>query len=255
MFFILSKALAFLFSPFVWFIFCVLAAFFWKKEIWRKRFKWIALGLFFFFSNSVIYLEFCRLWEVHGTPIKKVKNYDVGIVLTGMGEYNADLNVVSLRRGGDRIWQAVTLYHKGKVKQLLITGDNGYVTKRGLHEAKQLKEVLVGWGIPEKDIITEEKSRNTHENATETQKIINRSYPHFNSFLLITSGTHMRRARACFAKINMNVDCYSTDLYTGPTRGYHWDQFIIPDVSNFDCWNHLTKEWVGYVVYDVVGYI
>lgn len=150
MFFILSKALAFLFSPFVWFILCVIAAFFWKNERWRKRFKWIALGLFFFFSNSVIFLEFCRLWEVYGTPINKVKNYDVGIVLTGMGEYNADLNVVSLRRGGDRIWQAVTLYHKGKVKQLLITGDNGYVTERGLHEAKQLKEVLVGWGIPER---------------------------------------------------------------------------------------------------------
>ena len=57
------------------------------------------MGLFLFFSNSVIYLEFCRLWEVHGTPIKKVKKYDVGIVLTGMGEYNADLKVVSLRRG------------------------------------------------------------------------------------------------------------------------------------------------------------
>ena len=255
MFFILSKALLFLTSPFVWMIGFMLAAFFHKKEIWRKRSKWITLSIFLLFSNNVIFLEFCRLWEIPGTKIENVKPHDVGIVLTGMGEYNNDLDVVSIRRSGDRIWQELSLYHKGKIQKILITGDNGYVTDRGLHEAKQIKEVLVSWGIPKEDIITEEKSRNTYENALETKKILSTRYPHMNSFLLITSGTHMKRSFACFKNQEMRCTPFSTDLHTGPTRGYYWDQYIIPDVSTFSDWNKLTKEWVGFIIYDIIGYL
>lgn len=255
MFFILSKTLLFLVSPFTWFIIALCGYFFWKKEPWRKRFKWASIVIFFFFTNTVIFSEFCRLWEIQGTKISAVKNYDAGIVLTGMAEYNTDLDVISLRRGGDRIWQALTLYHKGKIKKIIISGDNGYVSDKGLHEAKQMKEVLVAWGIPETDIITEEISRNTHENAVETKKLIDRSYPHLNKLLLITSGTHMRRSKACFDKVGLKCDTFSTDLYTGPKRLYFWDQYLIPNSSNFQDWDHLIKEWVGYVMYDMVGYI
>lgn len=255
MFFILSKALLILISPFTWFVLAVLGALFLKRDRYRKKLKWTAVILFFFFTNSVIFLQFCGLWEVQGKHISTLKKYDVGIVLTGMAEYNSDLDVVSLRRGGDRIWQALTLYHKKKISKILISGDNGYVTDRGLHEAKQIKEVLISWGIPEQDIITEEISRNTHENAVETKKLIDKSYPHFNKLLLITSGTHMRRALACFEKVGLKCDSYSTDLYTGPKQHYFWDQYLIPNVSNFNDWNQLMKEWVGYVTYDIVGYI
>lgn len=255
MFFILSKALLFLVSPFNWFIFSVIGYFFWKREPWKKRFKWTAIVLFIFFSNTVLFSEFCRKWEVHGTPLSEIKNYDVGIVLTGMAEYNSDLGVISIRRGGDRIWQALTLYHKGKIKKIIITGDNGYVSNKGLHEAKQMKAVLIGWGIPEKDIITEEISRNTHENAVETKKLIDRSYPHFGKLLLITSGTHMRRAKGCFDKVGLKCDTFSTDLFTGPKRNYFWDQYLIPNLNNFEDWNLLMKEMVGYMTYDMIGYI
>lgn len=255
MFFILSKALFFLITPFNWLLFSVGGYFFWKKEPWRKRFKWIAICSFLFFGNTFIFSECCHVIEVPGTHMKNLKNYDVGIVLTGMAEYNTDLNLLSIRRSADRIWQALTLYHRGKIKKIMISGDSGYVTDRGLHEASQFKEVLLSWGIPEKDIITEERSRNTHENALETHKIIHRSYPHFKNILLITSGIHMRRAKACFDKVGVRCDTYSTDLYTGPNHSYFWDQYIIPHVDNFSMWEHLIKECVGYITYDIVGYI
>jgi uncharacterized SAM-binding protein YcdF (DUF218 family) len=255
MFFILSKVLLFLISPFTWFILAVLGAFFWKKAIYQKRCKWSAVVIFILFSNTVIFLEFSRIWEIPGTKIEAVKNYDAGIVLTGMAEYNSDLDVISIRRGADRIWQALTLYHKGKIKKIIITGDSGYISDRGLHEAKQMKEVLVSWGIPAKDIITEELSRNTYENALETKKLIDRSYPHFEKLLLITSSKHMRRAKGCFDKVGLSCDMYSTDLYSGPNHSYFWDQYLVPELSTFSDWNQLIKEWVGYVTYDIVGYI
>ena len=255
MFFILSKALLIFTTPYTWFIMSVFGAFFLKKDKWKKWSKYSAVFVFFFFSNTVILSEFMRMWEIHGTRFENTKNYDVGIVLGGMSDYNNDLDVLSITGHGDRIWQAITLYKKHKIKKILISGDSGYVYDRGLHEAKQLKKVLVEWGIPSNDIITEDKSKNTHENALESKKVLDRSYPHFSKFLLITSGSHMRRSLACFDKVGLKCDSFSTDLITGQNRSYFWDQYIIPNQDAMGQWNKLIKEWIGYFVYDMIGYI
>ena len=255
MFFILSKVLFFLILPFNWFIVSVAGYFFWKKDPWKNRFKWIAIITFLFFGNTVIFSECCRLTEVQGRKIDQLPKYDVGIVLSGMAEYNRDLNVLSIRRSADRIWQALNLYHQGKIKKILITGESGYISDRGLHEASQFREVLISWGIPKGDIITEEKSRNTHENALETKKVIERSDFQFKKFLLITSGIHMRRAKGCFDQVGLICDTYSTDLHSDSNHTYYWDQYVIPNVDNFSAWEQLIKEWVGYLTYDIIGYI
>jgi hypothetical protein len=65
----------------------------------------------------------------------------------------------------------------------------------------------------------------------------------------------MKRAAACFDKIDYSCDTYSTDLHTGKKRNYFWDQYIVPDFSVFVDWTKLTKEWFGYLTYDIVGYL
>jgi len=255
MFFILSKVLLFLIAPLTWVIIGMGFAFFAKSIKWKKRGRYTAIFFVLFFSNTFIYKEFCRQWEVFGTPLKDMQHHDVGIVLGGMAEYNNDLKTLSLRRGGDRIWQALSLYKAGKIDKILISGDNGDLTEKGLREARQMKEVLVKWGIPKNDIITETKSKNTYENAVETKKVLNRYYPQYDSFVLITSGRHMRRALACYEGQGLKCTPYSTDLYTGPTRSYTFDEFIVPDVSTMYDWNGLIKEWFGYVTYKATGKI
>ncbi|ASS49207.1 MAG: hypothetical protein A3D31_04240 [Candidatus Fluviicola riflensis] len=255
MFFLLSKLLLFLLSPLTWVIVGLGLTFFSKSARWKKRGKVTAIFCLLFFSNTFIYKEVCRQWEVFGTPINKVKHYDVGIVLGGMAEYNNDLKTLSLRRGGDRIWQTIDLYKSGKIDKILISGDNGDLTNKGLHEAKQMKAILVRWGIPKEDIITETVSRNTHQNAVETKKVLDKYYPHYKSFILITSGRHMRRALACYENAGLYCTPYSTDLYTGPKRSYTFDEFIVPDVSTMADWHGLLKEMVGYVAYGMTGKI
>jgi uncharacterized SAM-binding protein YcdF (DUF218 family) len=254
MFFVVSKIFGILILPFNWFIISLVLFLLLKNEKWKKRFKIVAISIVFVFSNTFLFLEVARIWEYHSPPLNKVKKYDIGIVLGGMAEYNNDTKTLSIRRGGDRIWQALSLYKKGKIKKILISGDSGYVFDRGLSEAKQMKEILVEWGIPSQDIITEELSRNTHENAVETQKMLTHSYPHIEKCLLITSGIHMKRAKACFDKVGLVCDTYSTDLYTGPKRSYYWDQYFIPNVSTLYDWNSLLKEIVGFIIYKMVGY-
>lgn len=255
MFFILSKALLFLLSPFFWLVLLVLHAGFGKRSKWVKRSKWAAVVVFLLFSNTFIFSEFCRTWEVHGTKIETIEKHDVAIVLGGMFEFDNELNRLSIRRQGDRLFQALSLYKSGKVDKILISGDSGYITDRGLHEAKQVKELLMLWGIPEKDVLTEELSTNTHENAVETKKFLDQSYPHYDRFILVTSGIHMKRALACFKNEGMTCTPYSTDLYTSSERHYYWDQFIIPNLDNFNMWNKLLKETFGYAAYKISGYL
>ena len=217
--------------------------------------KWSMITILIFFSNTFIFKEVVRLWEIPAIPISEVEHHDIGIVLGGMFEFDNDMERLSIRRGGDRIWQAIDLYKRKKIDKILLSGDHGYVTDRGLHESKQLKEVLTRWGIPENDVLIEGKSKNTAQNAKETVALLQQSYPHYSSFLLITSAKHMRRAKACFEKSGLKTTSFSTDPYVGPKRSYRWDEFIIPDADNFSNWFSLNKEIVGYVVYDIIGYI
>lgn len=255
MFFILSKILLFTISPFTWLLITLAICFFSKKAQWVKRAKMASIFIALFFSNTFIFKEFCRAWELFGTPIEQVKKYDVAVVLTGMAEYNNDIKTLSVRRGIDRIWQTITLYNEGKVNRILISGDHGYLIDKGLHEATQIKETLIKWGIPEHVIITETKSKNTYENAVESKKILDKLFPNSDAILLVTSGKHMRRAKACFEKQGVTCDTYSTDLYTGPKRSFAIDEFLIPDVSTLNDWHGLLKEMIGYLAYDVTGKI
>ena len=255
MFFILSKVLSFIIQPMVWMMAALLFSFLTKRTELKKRLLVTSIVVFFFFSNTVIFSEFARLWEVEGVTIESTNHYDIGVVLGGMTEYNNGLKRLSIRRGGDRIWQAIQLYHAGKIDKILISGANGHLIDMGIREATQLKVDLVKMGIPEQDIITESKSRNTYENAVESKIIID-NLGGSPSVLLITSAMHMKRAASCFNTAGFNrIELFSTDHFTGEDRGYQIDQYIIPNVFTFAMWNQLIKEWVGYITYDIVGYI
>lgn len=246
---ILSKVIYFIITPFTWLLIGILIWSFAKKKKLKHFAKVATIIIAFFFSNTIIYKETLRLWEVPAVNKSDISNHDVGIVLGGMFEYDNSADRLSIRRGGDRIWQAIDLYKANKIKKICIVGKHGSVIDKGLDEAIQLKDQLISWGIPEIDIITETESRNTHENAKFTAELMHQTYPHFESFLLITSARHMKRAKASFDNEEMTVTPFSTDQYVGKKRYYQWDEFIIPSSDTFNGWFGLIKEMVGYVGY------
>jgi uncharacterized SAM-binding protein YcdF (DUF218 family) len=253
MFFILSKILAFLFSPFLWFLISFFTFLLLKNEKWKLIFKRISIFILIFFSLGFPLNFLVSRWEVAGTQMKKLENHEIGVVLSGMAEYNKDLKVLSARRGIDRIWQTISLYKNGKIKKILISGDSGYVIRKGLHEADQLKEVLVKWGIPAEDIIVENKSKNTYENAQFTGNLL-RQYKYKKKFLLITSALHMPRAAACFKKQNLEFDVFTTDHYSMKNTEFTFDQ-LLPSINCFVMWEVYLKEVIGYTVYSLRGYL
>ena len=255
MFFIFSKILSILVHPFTWILLLVLFGLITKK-VNRKKWSYRIAGIVaLFFSNTVIFCEFTRLWEPEGAKIENVGHYDVAIVLGGMAEYDNNLDRLSLRRGGDRIWQTMHLYHVGKVDKIMIVGANGDIYDKGLNEAVQFRDILLDFGIPDTDIIIEENSKNTYQNAVESKKVL-KDYPDIEKILLVTSALHMKRSKACFEKAGfLDFDTFTTDHYTGEKRGYTFEQFLVPNVSNMSDWSKLIHEWVGYTSYWFAGYI
>ena len=254
MFFILSKILVYLTMPFVWIIGLLIYAYFTKKPVRRKRLLITSTVLFLFFSNSIVFDEFMRGWEVNGQTYEDTGEYDVGIVLGGMVAYNQDLGRIVFKRGSDRIMQAVKLYKLGKIRKILISGDTGKLIEDGLDEAKRLRAYLISIGLESEDIIVETKSKNTHENAEFTVKLLRKKYPEYKRFLLITSAFHMRRAKACFKAEGLEVDHFTTDHFTGK-RWFSVDRVLIPNIEVLTAWHVLTKEWTGYCVYGIMGYL
>ncbi len=254
MFFVLSKIFLFLFSPFTWLVISLVLYVYIKNEVWKKRLLWSTLVIFFFFSNGFIVNRFISLWEVDGVRTENVPQYENGIVLSGMFEYNKDLDRLSARRGSDRMWQAIQLYRKKKIKRVIISGDSGYVLKEGLHEARQLRDMLISMGIPGEDILIESSSRNTHENAKETRKLMDKLGLSKKNNLLITSAMHMRRAMACFEEEGIQCAPFTTDHYSVKAESISITEFI-PSVSAFNAWDRLLKEWIGYTVYGIMGYL
>lgn len=252
MFFFLSKTVSILIQPLIIVMLLLLASVLSKPKRLRKIFFWSGLGLLIFFSNSFISSEVMRVWEIEATPFDEVGHYDIGIVLTGVTESKVfPGDRVYFSKGADRVFHAFQLYRQGRIKKILISGGTGSLLFPGEEEALKLKRVFNLLGVPDSNLIVESESRNTHENAVFSTKIINASFNEPRC-LLITSAAHMRRARACFQKTGLVVDVFSTDFRTDERKIGTW---IIFDLGGLLKWTTLFKEWAGYIAYGVAGYI
>ena len=252
MFFILSKILAFVITPLVWIITLLLFAVFSKDEKRKKKCLRWALGLTLLFSNSFIFDEAVRQWELPATAYADVKPHDVGIVLGGMSSYDPELERAQFYRGVDRLVQGVELYRRGLIKKILFTGGSGSILHPELKEGNYINRYLLVMGVPKEDFIIESESQNTRENALYTKAIIDKQNIK-GSYLLVTSAFHMRRSIGCFNKAGLTVDHFSTDRYAGP-RKFDFDHLLIPNVSAFNDWNNLIHEVVGFITYKIMGY-
>ncbi|MBI3519132.1 MAG: YdcF family protein [Bacteroidetes bacterium] len=255
MFFILSKILAFLIAPYTWVFFGVL---FLLKKLWQTPYKKWMLGLTIFMyviSNSFLVDEVVRAWEYsdHDIYLKNTK-YDLAIVLGGMGRIDERQHRFDFGYSGDRLFQTLELYYKKRVRKLLITGGSGSIRKPQHREAAYIKKYLEAIAIPDSNIIIENDSKNTYENAIFTKRILD-SIQFKGSILLVTSSFHMRRSLAIFEKAGYkNITPYVTNKITG-LRKFEFDYCFIPNVEAIFSLNLILHEVIGYITYKAKGYL
>lgn len=234
----------------------LIASFLIKNKIWRKRFRWTSLILFLVFSNGFIFNECMLLWEKPAIPLSELSNnYDMAVVLGGTADVErTPSDRLYFQKGADRITHALNLYHSGKVKKILYSGGSGRLMENSTVDNSPIIDFYIMCGVDPDDILIENSSRNTHENALFVKNMLI-DYSLEGKIILVTSAYHMRRAEGCFNKVGVDVTGFSTDFYTSkPDDRFRFEK-LIPSPKVLDNWNFLIKEWIGYVAYWIVGYI
>ncbi len=254
MFFILSKLLSFVLTPLMWILFFMLWVLFTKKTQRKKRLMWLMLLLFLFFSNRWIADSAMGKLELPFSSSNFEKKYDIAIVLGGLSSYNFETKHIEWREASDRLLFPLEMYRQGRVGKFLISGGSGSFAHPENREAVYLRQFLLNLGIPKSDILMEKKSRNTHENAVFSKELLDSLSLASKSLLLVTSASHMRRARACFRKVGLNFDVLPVDFVSEPSI-YYFDQYFVPDAEAFEIWRMLLKEMIGCAVYRIKGFL
>ncbi|RYD70404.1 MAG: YdcF family protein, partial [Sphingobacteriales bacterium] len=131
------------------------------------------------------------------------------------------------------------MYRKGKVRKILITSGNASLTDNQIKEADLVQKFLRDICIPDSDVIIENQSRNTIENAKFSNQIIQKKFPDAK-VLVVTSAWHVPRARLIFDRVFKNKPDYLPTNYSGKTN-YSFDDFI-PDPGVLSSWELLFKE-------------
>ncbi|WP_254561752.1 YdcF family protein [Dyadobacter diqingensis] len=256
MFYFLSKTIDFLLMPLSISMILILYALAAKKARRKKTAIITSFSILFLISNTYLINKAFNWWEYKPVNLKEVsKTYDVGVLLTGglINMSEADSDHPGLGIHADRFLQAYLLYKNGKIGKIIITGASPKIqTDYGNGEAQQAAKLLIQWGVNPQDIILEQKAKNTRENALYTAKILNQQFPG-KHYLLITSAFHMRRAVGCFEKAGIKTDQFPADFYG---NGYpnKIKDFIIPDPEVLGYSQLLFREWVGIIVYKIMGY-
>ena len=256
MFYFLSKAIDFLVMPFSIFLILSFYAFCIKNHKRKKQLLILSFTWLILISNSFLVTKAFNWWEYKYTNISDLhKTYDVGIVLSGgmisVPSLKADHPVMGIH--ADRFTEAFLLYKAGKIKKILITGTSlPYLMAVKKGETRLAAQLLLDWGVKASDIIYEEKSRNTHENAIFSGRILKSKFPG-GKYLLITSAFHMRRSLSCFEKVKISADAFPADFYGGE-YAMNFQFLLIPSSNALAYFDLLWHEWTGYIMYKIVGY-
>jgi uncharacterized SAM-binding protein YcdF (DUF218 family) len=232
MFLVLSKILDLFLGPLTWAMLFILAGILLRRRRARLALglQIAGLGVLYLFSIEPVAAVLMR-WTEAGVKATYRPDvvYDAVIVLgggldpdatetSGRPEYNA---------AGDRILRGYELLREGHARNVLISGGSLDPRPEAPIEAEVLSRQLQLWGIEPGRIFTEGTSRNTRENAVESEKIIRQQG--WKTLLLVTSAAHMPRASGCYAAVGIQADTFLADVRSPPgkrppswlPRGYH----------------------------------
>lgn len=230
-----------------------------KNQKVKKRSLITSISLIFLFGNGFLVNEALLWWEVAPiSPDTISQPFDVGIILTGgmITNKQSTENQIFTDKTADRFIQPLRLYKLGKLKKILISGgstDIKIIRQDVMDETMKVAQLLEELGVKKEDIILERKGKNTHENALNSRQILNNNPKYGNRFILFTSAFHMRRAEGCFLKVGIKVTPFPT-AFKSKARSYTFDNLLIPrELNMFDTYD-LVHEWIGYVVYKILGY-
>ena len=230
MFFILSKTLGLLLKPLIIPYLCLICAVlaFWRRRRFLGRFfVTTAILLPLFYGVIPLSSQPLRFLENHTKPADLTDRQIDGIIVlggfTGDGFVAESRNQPNLGSAAERFTAALQWHQKFPDKPLVFSGFSGRLLPQGSNEAEIVRQLLNDLAVDHNQMIFENKSRNTYENAVNSLDV---AVPQPGSrWVLVTSAAHMPRAIGSFRAVGWSgILGYPVDYQT-PETGYsrHWN--------------------------------
>ena len=221
----------------------VIGAFF----LYRRRYRLAALVI----ALAVIWVGLCSApafatWLQRSLeqpyaqrPASGYPKVDAIVVLGGgMLPNDADWDNDDPDMRATRLGFGLRLFQDGRADTMLLSGAD-----QALKMARRLQQQ----GVPASALIVEGDSLNTHQNALYSTVVLRQRK--LLNVLLVTSGIHMPRAQASFARQGMKViPAPAPDEYQGPANAW-W-----PRRSALTLSARCLREYLGIWVYRVRGW-
>lgn len=193
-----------------------------------KRIRYVFIIVIFLIIVYTIYTAVSIYF--YGNTDEKCKA-DTAIVLGASTSENKISPVFE-----ERINHGIWLYNNGYVDKIIMTG--GYGKGNTMSDAQTAKEYALSCGVPDKDVLVEEKSVITQENLENSKVIMDEN--NYSTALIVSDPLHMKRAM--LLANDCGIKAYSSPT---PTSAYKSMKSKIP---------FLLREiffYIGYEIYRI----
>ena len=156
-----------------------------KQKRRRRRLVWIVLAVVFV-PALLMYADVQRSRALICESVAAAPSRPIAIVFGAAGDILED-----------RVSTGIELYKAGKVKKLLMTGDN---SRDGYNEPQTMKEQAIAEGVPAKDIVLDYAGFRTYDSLYRAHAVFG-----VTSALLVTQRYHLPRALFTAQKLGINA--------------------------------------------------
>jgi uncharacterized SAM-binding protein YcdF (DUF218 family) len=144
-----------------------------------------------------------------------------------------------------RCLYAAELYRQGPACPILVSGGKVDREAPGPAHARVMAEFLQTQGVPAADLIIEDTSRTTYENAVESGRELKRR--RLDKIILVVDAVDMCRAARCFTRQEIEVTAAACHYRARP---FEFSALtLVPNVGAVRNCERVGHEWVGVVWY------
>lgn len=194
--------------------------------------NWLAAGI----ENEYGYVE-----------LSEIPNADAILVLGG-GTLQLG-NWVELSDAADRVFNGAQIFKAGKANTVIVTSGGGFTDRP---HSQAMSFFLQELGVPQDNIVEESQAENTYQHTIYLKPIFQEHG--IKTVILVTSAWHMRRSMAVFES---NIDGVEFTPYPVDSLRRKYNNLLdyLPTAEGLHKSTKVLREYIGFVVYDIRGWI
>ncbi|RUM41387.1 MAG: YdcF family protein [Desulfurobacterium sp.] len=183
-------------------------------------------------------------------PLENAFPYPEAIVVLGGGKIShspaEEMKAAVAPQVAKRLYTAFKVWKRIK-KPLVVSGGKVF-NEKAEPESSAMKRFLTNLGIPDREVIEDDRSRNTFQNGIFTYEILSKRG--IKKICLVTSAYHMPRSYRIFKSAGFSVIPVPAD-YRVDRDSYNWSDYFPQMEDLYDSFLGI-HEYVGIVYFELI---